>query len=112
MEDFLVSAATTTEWEIIEVTSGTPAGTSITAQNINLVSGVVADETAFGNAAVTGSLSGNTLYRVQTSANDVAEIRAQGLILGKNSIIAITAHFLDGGTATTTVSVIGHYETE
>ena len=106
------SSATTTEWEVIEVTSGTAGGTTITAQNYNLSSGVVADETAFGNAAVTGTLTGNTILRIRTNANVTFSQSTKGLILGKNDDIAITAHFLSTGTATTTITITGHYEAE
>ena len=105
-------AGTTTEWQVIEVTSGTAGGTTITGQNYNLSSGVVAEETAFGNAAVTGGLTGNTLLRLRTNANDTFSQSTQGLILGKNDEVAIIAHFFETGLATTTIVITGHYESE
>lgn len=113
-------SASTTLWELIEVTSGTAGGTTITAQNYNLSSGVVADETAFGDASVTGTLTGNTILKLQTNAGDTFSQSTLGLILGKNDDIAITARFINpkgsaidaGGSATTTIVITGHYESE
>ena len=91
---------------LFEVTSGTPAGTTITAQNLNLDSGKVAEETSFGNASVTGSLSGNNLGFVYVPASQSKTIELlSGLILAKNDIIAIT----QGSSGICAVNIYGFY---
>jgi len=93
---------------IFEVTSGTAAGTGVTGQNLNLGSGKSADATAFGNASVTGSLSGNVLLYESVAANTGALLDLKGsLVLGQDDEIAITA----SATGTVYVTVIGHYKT-
>ena len=101
-----VGGASTALFTLFEVTSGTPAGTTITAQNMNLDSGKVAEETAFGNAAVTGTLTGNTLAVKHVPANDsrLMDLKS-GLILAKNDIIAITV----GSNSVVAVTVYGFY---
>ena len=101
-----VGGASTALFTLFEVTSGTPAGTTITAQNLNLDSGRVAEETSFGNAAVTGSLTGNTLSVKHVPANDSVLMNVKaGLILSKNDIIAITV----GSNSVVAVTIYGFY---
>ena len=101
-----IGGASTALFTLFEVTSGTPAGTTITAQNLNLDSGKVAEETSFGNAAVTGSLAGNTLAVKHVPANDsvLLNIKA-GLILAKNDVVAITV----GSNSVVAVTIYGFY---
>ncbi len=92
-----------------EVTSGTPGGTSITAQNLNLASGKVAEETAFGNLAVTGSLSGNNLGLGYVPASQSVRFDwLSGLILAKDDKFAIT----QGSSGICAVTVYGFYSEE
>lgn len=101
-----IGGASTALFTLFEVTSGTPGGTPVTAQNLNLDSAMVAEETAFGNAAVTGSLSGNTLAVKHVPANDSILINTKsGLILAKNDIIAITV----GSNSVVAVTIYGFY---
>ena len=101
-----VGGASAALYTLFEVTSGTPAGTPITAQNLNLDSGKVAEETSFGNAAVTGSLSGNTLAVKHVPANESRLLNVKAaLILAKSDIIAITV----GSNSVVAVTVYGFY---
>ncbi len=103
----LLGASVAGVWTLIEVTSGTAAGTTLTYQNPNLDSGVAHTGTFFGNAAVTGSLSGNTLILATTAANTSANVFLEGsLQLANNDEIAIT--FSADGTVY--VTVIGLWE--
>jgi len=102
----LVSAAAVTTWTLFEVTSGTPGGTSLTPVNLDLESGNAAEATAFGNAAVTGSLAGNTLSSHLTPANSAVRIQIDGTLrIHKDDVIAITA----SANTTVHVTVIGFF---
>ena len=103
----LLGASVAGVWTLIEVTSGTAAGTTLTYQNPNLDSGVAHSGTFFGNAAVTGSLAGNNLILAVTPANTTANIFLEGsLQLANNDEIAIT--FSADGTVY--ITVIGLWE--
>ena len=95
-------------WTLFQNTAtGPPAGTTMTYVNPNLVSGVQRQETSFGSASVTGSLSGDTLLLVNTLAEVSQEIFLEGtIILGKDDIVALTAD----GTGTVAVTVMGFWE--
>ena len=90
---FQLANSVNTIWTIFEVTSGTAAGgTALTAQNPKLSSGVARSNNSFGNASVTGSLSGNTLFIFPTLASVTEHLFLEGtLILGNTDAIAITA---------------------
>ena len=103
-----ISTDTASLFTLLEVTSGTPGGTGITAQNLNLDSGKAAEETAFGNASVTGSLTGNILELLRVGADGIGLMDLQSsLILAKNDIVAITM----ATTGVPAVTIFGHYET-
>ena len=106
---FLASTAQTI-WTLFETTSATAAGgTALTYQNPNLTSGTNNSVTAFGNAEVTGSLTGNTLGLFSTTAEVMAQIFLEGsLILGKDDQIAITADV----NGTVIVTIIGFWDDE
>lgn len=88
----VLSSSVNTTWTLFEVTSGTAAGTTLTYQNPNLTSGIANSVTAFGNASVTGSLSGNNLIAFQTLALASTGFFLEGaVILGNGDEIAITA---------------------
>jgi hypothetical protein len=107
IDEIVVASVLTCVFTLFEVTSGTAAGTSITGQNLNLSSGLSASATAFGDAAVTGSLSGNTLAYESVAATDSQTLDTKGgLILGQDDEIAITA----SANTTVYVTVIGHYK--
>ncbi len=99
----MVSSDTSSLFTLFEVTSGTPAGTTITGQNLNLDSGKVAEETAFGNASVTGGLSGNTLSLAYVATGDSEMMHLDSaLILAKNDVVAVT--LATSGVAAITVN--------
>lgn len=81
-----------TLWTIFKVTAGSAGGTTVTARNLNLQDSDNAPATSFGNASVTGSLSGNALYYIYTLADSTATYFpfAGGLRIGENQEIAIT----------------------
>ncbi len=106
VEDIVVSTAASGVVTVFEVTSGTPAGTTVTPHNLNLGSSVVAQATAFGDASVTGSLSGTTIAAHDISTSVPFDFKFGGkLIIPKNSIIAVT--FAE--TAIVFVNIIFHY---
>ena len=104
----LITATDEALFTVFEVTSGTASGTTLTYQNPNLDSGTQNNGTFFGNAAVTGSLSGNTLFTVGVSAASVqTDIFLEGaLILANGDEIAITCD----GTVTPYLTVIGFWK--
>ncbi len=103
----LFTASGSTLYTIFKVTSGTAAGTTLTYQNPNLNSGIEKSVVAFGNASVTGSLTGNTLFTVGVSgANTQASAFLEGALqLSNNDEIAIT---ISAGV-TVYVTVIGFW---
>jgi hypothetical protein len=89
---FLLGAADLCTFTILEVTGGTPAGTVLVGVNPNFGSTVVNSITAFGNAAVTGSVVGDTLFSVNVLADATVEVFVEGsIIIPQNSAIAISA---------------------
>lgn len=107
IDEIIVSADAACIFTLFEVTSGTAGGTAITGKNLNLGLGLSASQTAYGNAAVTGSLSGDNIASVSTVANETVVLDVKsGLILGQDSEIAITA----SANTVVRVTVIGHYK--
>jgi len=98
-------------WTLFEVTSaGAATGTTITAQNTNLDSGVVAAMNAFGDAAVGGTLTGNTLgYAVANHDIEVELITDGAVTLAENDAIAVTVTDADAPAAVY-VTALCHYE--
>lgn len=89
----ILSADAATRWDLFEVTSGTPAGTTATVNNLNLTSGKAFSSrgTAFGDASVTGSLTGNRLLSLYTAANAAKQIPLLGAVrLDQGDKIALT----------------------
>lgn len=83
----------------------TMAGTTVTGVNLNRTSANVAEATAKANE--TGNTQANVIYRSLLLAKTKQVIDMEGLILGKNDVIAvdITA---DGGAAY--VVIFGYFE--
>ena len=107
IDEIVVCATGACVFTLFEVTSGTAAGTTITGQNLNLSSGLSAPATSYGNAAVTGSLSGNTLgYQCVTAGDSTILDTKGGLVLGQDDEIALTA----SANTTVYVTLIGHYK--
>lgn len=91
VEDVIVSTSASGTVTVFEVTSGTPGGTTVTPHNLNLGSAVAAQATAFGDASVTGSLSGITIAAHDIGTSVPFDFKFGGkLIIPKNSIIAVT----------------------
>ncbi len=92
VSNIVVSTSASGVFTVFEVTSGTPGGTTATAHNLNLGSAVVAQATGFGDASVTGSLSGITIAAHDIGTSTPFDFKFGGsLIIPKDSIIAITA---------------------
>ena len=92
-----------TPWILFEVTSGTAGGTTITPANLNLGSSKTAEGTFFGNASVTGTLTGTDMFYFHTLANTHNEIPLQGsLLIPNGKEIALTC--LSGGSVNVTVT--------
>jgi len=107
IETILIKSQQDTPWTLFEVTSGTAGGTTITPTNLNLGSSKTAEGTFFGNASVTGTLTGTTIAFFDTLANAHNEIMLQGSVLIPNGKqIALTC--LSGGAVSITVT--GFYE--
>ena len=92
---------------IFEVTSATaPGGTPLVAQNMDLRSGTTRDHNAFGNAEVTGGLTGNAIGYVSTTGTTTEVMNFQGALLLRNADkLAITA----ASSVTVYVTVMGHW---
>ncbi len=97
------------QWKIGYMTSGTPAGTTITGIPLNVDRAQTADATAFGNASVTGSIAIDTMSTILTVADDSKQVDLEGAwILGKDDVFVISGVIQDTCFAT----VIGHFDTE
>lgn len=102
-----MSATAVTNWTLFEVTSGTAAGTTLTYLNPNLGSGTVNSVTAFGNASVTGTLTGDTILHTRTLASTPAELFLEGsLILTNTDEISLTT----SASATVFVTIVGFWD--
>lgn len=73
-------------WSTWNITSGTPGGTRVTPINMNWSSGKVPAVAAYGNAAVTGTLTGTAVsYYAAPAANSVQSLVEGALILPVNT---------------------------
>ncbi len=106
----LITATGEALFTVFETTSGTAGGTTLTYQNPNFDSGIRNNGTFFGNAAVTGSLTGNILFTVGVSGASVqTDIFLEGsLHLSNDDEIAITCD----GSVTIYVTVIAFWHME
>lgn len=102
-----VGSTVATLWQLFGGLTGTPAGTTITAVNLNRGSGKVALMTALGNAAVTGTTPTAVVANAYTSAtsNYLIDFRG-GLILQYNTQLIMTA----SAAGTIAVTIIGYYK--
>lgn len=72
LHSIMISSQELTTWNFFKITSATaPGGTAATVTNMNLTSGkaFTSRGTAFGNASVTGSLSGDRIYLFKTRSD-------------------------------------------
>lgn len=99
--DISIRSQEASEWVLFDVTSATAAGgTTGTVTNMNLgKGGFTTRGTAFGSASVTGSLSGDTLYRWQLAADttEVSDLHG-GIRMDVGRAVALT---LTTGTTNT-----------
>ena len=103
---FIFSAILNAIFTVFEVTSGTPAGTVLVGVNPNFGSSTVNSITAFGNAAVTGTVAGDTLFQVHTLADSTDQVFVEGsIVIPKNSAIAVTCNV----DTTVDVTLIGFW---
>jgi len=104
----IFAAAAACTFTVIEVTSGTPAGTTLTYLNPNLDSGIIKSVTAFGNAAVTGTVVGDTVFQTLVPAStSISQFLEAAIILKNQDTLAISA----SASTTVHVTVIGFWET-
>lgn len=97
------------QWKIGYMSSGTPAGTTITGIPLNKDKGQTADATAFGNASVTGTVVLDTMATILTIDDIGQRFDLEGAwILGKDDVFVISGVIQDTPFAT----VIGHFDTE
>ena len=95
--------------KVHEVT-GTASGTSLTPFNMNLQSGVSAELTAFGNAAVSGLTSSAVFAADRVAANTGSIIPFDDiLILGTDDAIAV--EYDTGTTGDCEVLIRGYFKT-
>ena len=106
LDQIIMSCISSTVFRIIQVTSGVPAGTTTTAVNLNFGSGNEAESISFGNASVTGSVSGTTIatFRLTSSTTQVFDIGGSVILL-KGDIITIQTDI----DTTVEASIIGHF---
>ena len=102
--DILAGNSVNTVWTLLKVTSSTAAGgTAITERNRRLSSSDNAPMNSFGDASVTGGLTGNTLDQWYTLAKDTPVIIPfrGGLRLDENDAIAVMID--EAGTVVVTI---------
>lgn len=102
------SGDTASIYSLIGVTSGTAAGTTITAKTMNRQeTGITPEGTFFGNAAVTGSVDGDVLMIKEVGASITIDLVPEGgIILGKGNAIAVR----QTATNALNITIVGFYE--
>ncbi len=77
-------------FSIGHMTSGTPTGTTITGHPLNHDLSKVADTTAFGNAAVTGSVVNTDMAWLQVPADQTLAFDLEGAwVFGKDDVFVV-----------------------
>lgn len=93
LSKMIISSSVTSLWTLFRVTSATAAaGTAITPVNPSLSGGTPGQENSFGNASVTGSLSGDTLLvgSIGVALVDDRYDFGGAIILNENDAVALT----------------------
>jgi len=109
VKDIHVGGVNTSLWKFWVVT-GTGSGAAITPTNTNLGSGITAEATCLGNAAVTGLTTGALFGIVRSPANgEIDEDFDGALILAPNTAIAVEFD-TSGSNSVTEVICAFHYE--
>jgi hypothetical protein len=107
IDEIVVGCSAASVFTLFKVTSGTAAGTTLTSRNLDLSSGSTSPDTAFGNAPVTGSLTGTTVAIDGVTAGMFQTLDLKGsLVLRQNDEIAVTS----SATGTVYITVIGHFK--
>lgn len=107
IQNVIVKSDVATGWTLSEVTAGIAAGTPVTAKNLNLSSGNVAQAEMLGNAAVTGITTTEVISHIGSTAGGTEFFNLRGgLIVSANDEIAIAAD----ATGTVHVTVLAFYE--
>lgn len=105
VDEIVIGSSVANVFTLFEVGAGIAAGTNLAAENLNLSSGNSAPVISYGNAAVTGSLTGTNIAIDGVTAGGFQTLDLKGaLVLGQNSEIAVTA----SATGTVYVTLIGH----
>jgi len=108
VDEIILGVVATDRVTLIRRTSGTAAGTDITAVNQHLGDGQVYSYTCKGDAEVTGSVAGAIIRAYRLLANTTIEIPIKGrIIIGKNEAIAVTVE--SSGTEFD-VTLIGYFD--
>lgn len=101
-------AANAALWKLWSVT-GTASGTTITATNLNLTSGLSAEASVEGSQAVSGLTAVNQIDTARSSASEEANLDfSSALILGPSDAIAI--EYDTGTTGAAEATITFHYE--
>ena len=107
IDEIVVGAADACVFTLKKVTSGTASGTTVTGVNMNLGSGNSAPASAFGDAAVSGSLVGDTMFYDGVAANEFEVLDTKGgLVVTQDKALCITA----SSNTTVYVTVLGHFK--
>lgn len=85
----VVSTAATGVVSVRRMTSGTPAGTPITAKSLKFGDAVASDLTAFGNASVTGSVDGDIIDQQDIGTTDPYVFDLDNCIITKGEVIFV-----------------------
>lgn len=107
IEDMWLAAADAAILIIGHVTSGTPAGTTVTPVCLNRAAIKTAQATAFGNASVTGTVVVASIWEVPLAADaEPYHLETHGaLLLGKDDRVGISC-----STSTTPrITVFGYF---
>lgn len=109
IEKVIFAGVQATVHAVLLVTGGTPAGTPITGVNLNKGSSNTAAATAFGDAAVTGSVVGDIIAQAYHVALGSVQIEFGGeVILGQDDTIAVRT--VAGTDGIVYVTIIGYYD--
>lgn len=108
IEEIVLGCSAACNFDVIEVNSGTPTGTSITPRNLKTSAGGSPDLTCFGNNAVTGSLTGDIIAYggVSAASEHVTLDLKSSVVIGQGDVYAITA---SATTVTVRVTVFGFF---
>lgn len=89
VERIVVSTAATGLVSVMRKTSGTPAGTTITAKNLRLGLANMPDITAFGNNSVTGTVDGDTLDAQEVPTDVPYTFVLDGLLIPRGEVLFV-----------------------